>query len=58
MHVLAASIRHLDQLLYSFALKAELATVPGKVLEAWASPRSPLPDDKFVYPAVDSKGKC
>jgi len=58
VHVLAASIRHLDQLLYSFALEAELATVPGKVLEAWATQGSPLPDDRFVYPAVDSKGQA
>src|SRR5437764_7370101 len=36
VHVLAASIRHLDHLLCSFASSAELATVPGKVLESWA----------------------
>jgi len=57
VHVLAASIRHLDHLLYSFALNAELATVPGKVLEAWAAQGTPLPDDSFVYNAVDSQGQ-
>lgn len=57
VHVLAASIRHLDQLLYSFALNAELATVPGKVLDAWAAQGTPLPDDSFVYRAIDSQGQ-
>jgi transaldolase len=32
VHVLAASIRHVDHLLASFALGVELATVPAKVL--------------------------
>ena len=58
VHVLAASIRHLDHLLYSFALNAELATVPGKVLESWAAQGSPLPDDGFVYQAIDSQGQA
>jgi transaldolase len=57
VHVLAASIRHLDHLLCSFALNAELATVPGNVLEAWAAQGSRLPDDSFVYQAVDSQGQ-
>jgi transaldolase len=57
VYVLAASIRHLDHLLYSFALNAELATVPGKVLEAWAAQGNPLPEDSFVYHAIDSKGQ-
>lgn len=57
VHVLAASIRHLDHLLCSFALNAELATVPGKVLQAWAAQGTPLPDDGFVYDAIDSKGQ-
>ena len=58
VHVLAASIRHLDHLLYSFALNVELATVPGKVLESWAAQGSPLPDDGFVYQAIDSQGQA
>jgi transaldolase len=57
VHVLAASIRHLDHLLCSFALEAELATVPGKVLEQWAAQGSPLPDKNFVYKAVNASGK-
>ena len=57
VHVLAASIRHLDHLLGSFALHAELATVPGKVLESWAAQGSRLPDDSFSYQAKDSKGQ-
>ena len=32
VHVLAASIRHVDHLLASFALGVELATVPAKIL--------------------------
>jgi transaldolase len=43
-------------LLGSFALNAELATVPGKVLEAWVAQGSPLPDESFVYSSIDSKG--
>lgn len=58
VHVLAASIRHLDHLLYSFALNAELATVPGKVLEAWATEGSRLPDDSFVYQAIGPQGQA
>ena len=58
VHVLAASIRHLDHLLCSFALNAELATVPGKVLEAWTAQGCPLPDESFVYPAIDSQGRA
>ncbi len=56
--VLAASIRNLDHLLYSFALNAELATVPGTVLEAWSAQASPLPDASFVYSAVNSQGQA
>jgi transaldolase len=58
VQVLAASIRHLDHLLCSFALNAELATVPGKVLEAWTAHGSPLPDGSFVYRAIDSRGQA
>src|SRR5207247_4123546 len=58
VHVLAASIRHLDHLLYSFALNAELATVPGKVLESWAAQGSPLPDDGSVSQAIHSQAQA
>lgn len=54
--VLAASIRHLEHLLASFALKAEMATVPTKVLEQWAEKGMSLPDQNFEYKAVDAKG--
>jgi transaldolase len=53
VHVLAASIRHLDHLLASLALDAELVTVPAKVVEKWASRKFPLPDEDFTYKAVD-----
>ena len=56
VHVLAASIRHLDHLLASFVLDAELVTVPAKVLEKWAASNFPMPDQKFTYKAVASDG--
>ena len=56
VHVLAASIRNLDHLLCSFALGAELATVPSKVLEEWAVAGFPMPDRDFRYKGVDVKG--
>ena len=57
VHVLAASFRKLDHLLYSFALRAELATSPAKILEQWAARGFPLPDQSFRYEAVDGNGK-
>ena len=57
VHVLAASIRHLDHLLASFAIGAELATVPAKILVEWATRDFPMPDKDFSYKAVDASGK-
>lgn len=57
VHVLAASIRHLDHLLYSFALGAELATAPAKVWEEWADKSCPAPGSDFSYKALDKNGK-
>lgn len=57
VHVLAASIRSLDQLLACFALGVELVTVPTKVLEAWIAKGQPMPDQNFVYRGVDAAGK-
>jgi transaldolase len=56
VHVLAASIRHLEHLLCSFALDVELATAPAKVWEEWATASFPLPGKDFVYKAVDKNG--
>ena len=56
MHVLAASISGVSHLLYSFALDAELATVPTKVLEQWAAKGFPMPDHDFAYKGVDTSG--
>ncbi len=56
VHVLAASIRTLGHLLYSFALGAELATVPTKVLEQWAAEDFPMPDRDFKYEAIGTTG--
>ncbi len=58
VHVLAASIRSVNHLLCSFALSAELATVPSKVLEEWAATSSPMPDLNFRYRGVDGSGKA
>jgi transaldolase len=57
VHVLAASIRHLDHLLASLALDVELLTAPGKVLEEWAAKGFPLPQPGFNYKGVDSEGR-
>jgi transaldolase len=57
VHVLAASIRGVNHLLWSFVLSAELATVPGKVLEEWAAKDFPMPDRNFRYRGVDTSGK-
>ena len=53
VHILAASIRSLDHLLGSFALGADLVTVPAKVLEEWAAKNFPFPGPDFKY-----KGKA
>jgi transaldolase len=58
VHVLTASIRHLNHLLYCFALKSGLATVPARVLEEWAAKGFPMPDQDFVYKAADAGGKA
>src|SRR5690348_6375255 len=47
--VLAASIRSLEHLLYCFVLDSELATVPAKILELWASKNFPMPHKQFQY---------
>ena len=57
VHVLAASIRNVNHLLCSFALGAELATVPTKVLEEWAATGFSMPDQDFRYKGVDASGK-
>ena len=57
VYVLAASIRHLDHLLASFAIGTELATVPAKALVEWAAKDFPMPDKDFSYKAVDASGK-
>jgi transaldolase len=58
VHVLAASIRSVSHLLFSFALGAELATVPSKVLNEWAATGFPMPDQGFRYKGVDVNGKA
>jgi transaldolase len=57
VHVLAASIRHLDHLLASLALDVELITAPATVLEDWAAKGFPLPESGFIYKGVDTKSR-
>src|SRR6266849_5575600 len=57
VHVLAASIRTVNHLLCSFALSAELVTVPSKVVEEWAATGFPMPDRNFRYRGADANGK-
>lgn len=56
VHVLAASIRSIDQLLACFALGVELVTVPANILETWVTRRKPLPDLANVHREVDTDG--
>src|SRR6516225_7746565 len=53
--VLAASIRNLQHLLYTFHVRSELVTVPAKVLEQWAKEGTPLPGDDFAYKPVGAE---
>ena len=57
VHVLAASIRHLEHLLCAFALEVQLVTVPARVLEEWAAKGFPMPNRDFAYKAVGASGK-
>jgi len=57
VHILAASIRHVDHLLASFAAGVELTTVPAKVLVEWAAKAFPMPDQDFSYKAVSVSGE-
>ena len=57
VHLLAASIRHLEHLLFSFALGVDLATVPSKVLQQWADNSKAVPGQDYVYRALDQNGK-
>ena len=56
VHVLTASLRTLEHLLYAMALRSELVTSPVKILEQWAAEDFPLPDANFKYDAVNTKG--
>jgi len=58
VHVLAASIRSVDQLLACLALGVELVTVSTKVLEGWTAKGCPVPDQKFIYRGVGAAGNA
>jgi len=53
--VLAASIRSLQHLMYSFWIGADLVTVPGKTLREWAEAGFPMPDERFTYQPIGSR---
>ena len=57
VYVLAASIRHLNHLLGSFAVDAELVTAPAKIWEQWAGASFPLPGKDFVLQGADTQLK-
>jgi transaldolase len=57
VHVLAASIRTVNHLLCCFALSAELATIPTKVLDEWAATGFPMPLQDFRYRGLDATCK-
>jgi transaldolase len=57
VHVFAASTRTVNQLLCSFAISAELAIVPTKVLEEWAAGDFPMPDQDFRYQGIEAPVK-
>lgn len=57
VHVLAASIRSVDQLMACFAMGVDLVTVPAKVLEAWAANGLTMPGPDFNYRGVTPEGK-
>jgi transaldolase len=57
VHVLVASLRRLDHLLYAFKLGAELTTIPAKILQQWEEAKRPMPEANFVYSAADKNGK-
>jgi transaldolase len=53
--VLAASIRSLPHLMYSFWIGADLVTVPGKILREWAEAGFPMPDERFTYAPIGTR---
>jgi len=57
VHVLAASIRHLEHLLCAFALEVQLVTIPARLLEEWAVKSFPMPNRDFIYKAIGASGK-
>jgi transaldolase len=49
VHVLAASIRSVEQLLYCLSLQVDLVTVPAKILLSWADKGLPRPEANYEY---------
>jgi len=55
VQILAASIRSIEHLLAIFSMGVELATVPTKVLEVWATKGFPVPKGEYPYAPKDLK---
>lgn len=47
--VIAASIRRIDHILYSLAMKCDCITIPFKVFTAWAALGFPTPSEHYEY---------
>lgn len=54
VHVLTASVRNLDHLLYALKLRSPAITVPFKIFKEWANQGFPQPETSWQY---DSSGK-
>lgn len=51
IEILAASIRNMDHLLYSFKLGVDIVTLPFKTIKEWSDKGFIMPEDNFIYPA-------
>lgn len=50
VEALAASIRNMDHLLYSFKLGVDIVTLPFKTIKEWFNQGTPFPQEDFSYP--------
>lgn len=55
VEVLSASIRTLPHLLYTFALEADIATIPFKMIKEWKDAGSQVPESNYTYDAGNLK---
>ncbi len=55
IEILAASIRNMEHLLYSFKLNTDIVTLPSKTIKEWLDKGLNSMDKSFVYPKVNLK---